>query len=48
MSEKTEPEVYSVIYHISQDIVATGFTSGETSDHDFIIKLLLSLLWKNF
>jgi len=30
-----------VIYHILQDIVATGFTSGETSDCDFIISSCL-------
>jgi len=44
MSEKQQPEVYNVIYDILQGILATGFRSGETSDHDFITDLLLSLL----
>jgi len=35
-----QPEV-CVIYDISQGILATGFTSGETSDYDFIKNLLL-------
>ena len=49
MSEKNkQPEVYNVIYDISQGIIATGFRSGETSNCDFIADLLLSLLWKNF
>jgi len=28
------------MYDISQDIIATGFRSGETSDYDFITNLL--------
>jgi len=45
MSEKNkQPEVYNVIYDISQGIIATGFRSGETSYCDFIADLLLSLL----
>jgi len=50
MSEKKQkqPEVYNVIYDISQDIVATRFTSGETSGNDFITNSLLSLLWNSF
>ena len=45
MSEKQkQPEVYNVIYDISQCIVATGFRSANTSDNDFITNLLLSLL----
>jgi len=46
--EQKQPEVHNVIYDISQGIVATGSRSAETSDYDFIINLLLSLLWKNF
>jgi len=45
MSEKQkQPGVYSVIYDISQGMIATEFMSGETSDFDFITNLLLSLL----
>jgi len=45
MSEKPkQPEVYTVIYDISQGIVATGFKCGGISDYDFITNLLLSLL----
>jgi len=36
-----------VIYDISQ-VAATRFWCGGTSDYDFIINLLLSLLYKNF
>jgi len=49
MSEiQKQPEVCNVIYDILQDIVATGFRSGGTSDYDFITNLLLGSLWKNF
>ena len=49
MSERQkQPEVYNVIYDISQDIVATRFTSDETYDNDIITNLLLSLLWNSF
>jgi len=45
MSEKQkQPEVYNVIYDISQCILTTGFRSDETSDCDFITNLLLCLL----
>jgi len=45
MSEKQkQPEKYNVIYDISQDIVATEFKSGETSDYDFITNLVLNVL----
>jgi len=45
MSEnRNNLKVYNVIYDISQGIIAVRFRSGETSDDDFIIKLLLSLL----
>jgi len=45
MSEKQkQSEVYNVTYDIWQGIVATVFTSGETSNSDFITNLLLSLL----
>jgi len=44
LSEKhKQPELYNVIYDISQRIIATGFRSGETSEYDFITNLLLSL-----
>ena len=39
-----QPEVYNVIYDISQGTVAMGFRPAETSDYDFITNLLLSLL----
>jgi len=45
MSEKQkQPETYSVIYDISQGIVAMIFRCGGTSDYDFTTNLLLSLL----
>ena len=46
MSEKRkQPEMSTVVYDISQGIVAAGFRSGETFDYDLkITYLLLSLL----
>ena len=49
MSEKQkQPEVYNVIYNISQDIVATGFRSGETSDYDLITQIYCLVCLKEF
>jgi len=48
MSEKKQkkPKAYNVIYDISQGIIPTRCRGGEseTSDYDFIINLVLSLL----
>ena len=46
--QQKQPEAYNVIYDVSQDIVATRFWCGETSDYDFITNLLLSLLCKSY
>jgi len=43
--KQKQREVYNVIYHIPQGIVATGFKSGETFGNDFNTNLLLKAIF---